>query len=695
MKRLSTVPVFFCAVLIFLLGIRHAEAGVIRNWTNSLGGNWFESLSWSPNGVPGNGDAAVITNIGTYTVIVSTGVVATATITIGGASGKQTLIYGSTAAFTKLGLTNSFVQANGVLLVTNAGMFGSVTIKSGGEMQLDSPGMQLYSFAITNEGTLTWSNGALAIGGNNSEITYLTNTGLFQITGDANMNYGGGGRSTLYNAGIIRKLNGTGTSIISGIDLINLPSGTVDVLSGTLQVSGIATNELGGTFTATTPGVLKFGGKDTDVGGIASGSGQIQFFSGTFYLRTNTIPNLKFTGGDVYISGTNSFQQAGAITNLTLDGANLRGTNRIAGTVTVNGGNLVDEVTVLPTGQLFLAATGGASSQLYYCHLFNQGTVNWSGNNLAVGGVPSCIISNGGTWTITGDAAMSYGFSGTAVFTNTGILQKTGGTGITSFDNFPFVNMPSGIIRVASGTLRMPSGYTNQAGEIQLAGGTLADGFPSGIGMVGGVLDGSGTVGVAAVFDGGTVAPGPSAGSMRFTSSLTLGTNCILALDGTGTVPGVSYDQLSVTGAVAISNCTLQVSSLPSVPVGTTFVIITNTTANPTAGTFNGLPENALITISGRPFRIHYSGGDGNDVVLVRDSGGVVTGPQLSGSGYTNKTFKLLGAGNGSTIFTIQASTNLVQWTNVGNATGDISGNFIFTDTNAANFIRRFYRTTN
>jgi hypothetical protein len=124
-------------------------------------------------------------------------------------------------------------------------------------------------------------------------------------------------------------------------------------------------------------------------------------------------------------------------------------------------------------------------------------------------------------------------------------------------------------------------------------------------------------------------------------------------------------------------------------------VIIANTTANPTTGNFNGLPENAPLTISGQPFRIHYAGGDGNDVVLVRDSGGAATGPHLSSGGYTNKTFKLFGAGSTATIYAIQASTNLVQWTNVGNATGDVSGNFFFTDTNASNYLRRFYRTTN
>ena len=122
MKPLFSARIFFCALSLLLFGTRSADAGVIRYWTNSLGGNWFDPLGWSPNGVPGSADAATITNIGTYTVLVSTGTVATATITIGGASGKQTLIYGSGAAFTKLSLSNSVVQANGVLVVTNQGL---------------------------------------------------------------------------------------------------------------------------------------------------------------------------------------------------------------------------------------------------------------------------------------------------------------------------------------------------------------------------------------------------------------------------------------------------------------------------------------------------------------------------------------------------------------------------------------------
>lgn len=692
MKRLLTkgIFVFGVAFTLSLFSELKATAALI-SWTNIAGGSWFNPLNWSPNSVPGSSDAAFITNNGTYTVIAPTGTVTTAVFTIGGGSGKQTFIYGSSP--TQL-LTNSVIQNNGVLLVTNGGLTGNLLIQPGGELQLNAPSLFLYNFALTNRGTVTWSNGSLALGGSNNETTYMTNSGLWQIACDANMNYGGGSTPMFINSGTLQKVNGPGSTTLN-LTLINLPSGSVNVSSGTLQLAAFTTNVLGGSFVTTSPGTLTLRNNQTDAGGVGSGSGTFQMVNGTLYLRTNTIPQLKMLSGEVYITGTTTFQQAGAITNMTLEGAALRGTNRVAGTLTLNGGNIIDVLTVLPGGQLAMISPSGA--QLYGCNLVNQGTVTWSGAALAVGGTPGTVISNGGTWTITSDAAVNFGGGSTAYFTNSGTLQKTGGSGSTDLLGFTLINRPSGIVTVTTGTLRLPNSYTNAAGELRLNGGTFATFLSSTIGMTGGVMDGSGSINSTAAFDNGTVSPGlAGVGLMQFKSGLTLGTNLTLSLDGTGTVPGVSYDQISVAGGtLAISNATLQVTSLPSVAVGTTFVIITNTSGSPTVGTFNGLAENAQLTISAQPFRIHYSGGDGNDVVLVRDSGGAPTGPQLSSGGYTNKTFKLSGAGSGSTIYTIQASTNFLQWTNVGTATGDVSGNFFFTDTNATNFHYRFYRTTN
>jgi len=689
MKRLFTTRWLLVGVLFCFFG-QGARAGALKNWVNTSGGSWFDPNNWSPNSVPTNGDAVTITNNGTYTILAPTGTVTCTTFTIGGASGKQTFVYGSLTGG-QLFFTNSTVQNNGVLVLTNGGATGSLLVQSGGELQFNSiSGLQLYTLSLTNLGTITWSNGSLAVGGNNSSITYITNAGLWQILGDLSVGSGGGGPSVVVNAGTIKKFTGSG-ALVFGMNISNLLSGVVDCASGTFRLAPISTNFLSSSFIAESGTTMLYTGNESDSGAVLSGAGSHQFTFGNFYFRTNPIPNLKLVSGDLFILGTTTFQNAGAITNLTIDGSVLHGNNRISGTLTLNSGNVVDQMTVLPSGQLNLTA-GAFGTQFYGLTLFNQGTVNWTSGSIAVGGT---VISNGGTWNITGDYPMNNG-GGAATLTNYGTIQKTSGTGVSTVQGVNFINQPAGIVRVATGTLQMPVNYTNLAGEMQLAGGTFTSSFGGSNYMTGGTLDGSGSVSSAASFDGGTVVPGPGSAQMQFKSGLTLGTNCILSLDGTGTTPGVSYDQISVTGGtLGISNATLQVTSLPSVPVGTTFVIITNATITPTMGTFNGLPENAPLTISGQPFRIHYSGGDGNDVVLVRDSGGAVVGPQLSSGGYTNKTFKLLGVGGGSTIYTIQASTNFLQWTNVGMATGDISGNFLFTDTNATNFRYRFYRTTN
>ena len=689
MKRLFTTRILFVCLQLFLFGTQVHAAGFLKNWINTSGGSWFDPNNWSPNAVPTNGDAVTITNNGTYTVYAPTGQVTCSVFTIGGASGKQTFLYGLTAGFSKLFVTNSTIQANGILTVTNQGMYGSLLVQPGGELVFNAPGglgMQIYGLFLTNQGTVTCVDSTVS-GGD----TIITNTGLWQITGMGGTGYGGVGVNSFYNAGTIRKLTSGGTATF-GMDLINLPTGTVDIQSGMLVIAPNHTNAITGTYSVTSPGVVRFIGNEIDSDGTLSGTGTYQFQSGNFYARTNINPLIKLLGGEIYITGGTTFQQGGAITNLTLDGANLHGTNRIAGTLTVNSGNVEDYVTVLPGGQLLYTGY----SQLYSTPLLmNLGTVVCSGSGLAFVGTPPTVISNGGTWTFAGDDSITTGGVGSGAFTNAGIVQKTGGTGTSALTGYPFVNLLSGVIRAASGTLQMPGGYTNIAGEVQLAGGTIAVGIFTSNGMTGGVLDGAGSILSPAAYDGGTVSPGPGAALIQFKSGLMLGTNVILSLDGTGTAPGASYDQLSVAGgATVISNATLQVTSLPSVPVGTTFVIITNSTINPTIGNFNGLPENAPLTISGQPFRIHYSGGDGNDVVLVRDSG-TGTGPTLSNGGLVNKTFKVLGAGSVATIYTIQASTNLVQWTNVGMATGNISGSFIFTDTNAPNFQYRFYRTTN
>jgi hypothetical protein len=129
------------------------------------------------------------------------------------------------------------------------------------------------------------------------------------------------------------------------------------------------------------------------------------------------------------------------------------------------------------------------------------------------------------------------------------------------------------------------------------------------------------------------------------------------------------------------------------VPVGTQFVLILNDNTDAVTGTFNGLPQNATVNVNGQSFQVRYNGGTGNDVVLVRGAG--TAGAQLANGGFSNGAFNLKGTGGASTIYVVQASTNFLQWSNIGSATGNLSGAFTFNDTNAFRYRYRFYRTAN
>jgi len=583
-------------------------------------------------------------------------------------------------------------RVSGTLVVNSGNLINQLIVQPSGQLSFNTPANKfLNTFTLINQGTVTWNDGQLLNGG--QPATVVSNGGQWLITGNNPFSANASQTNTpvWINTGLLRKSGGSGVSQINNFNFANLSGGTVDAQIGTLRFGGGPSNTLAGSFTTSAGAALDFNtGVYFDAGGIASGAGVSTFSGTTLNLRTNIIPGLLLTGGTVFVSPP--FQNAGAITNVTLDGSTLAGTNRVSGTLVVNSGNLINQLIVQPGGQLSFNTP--ANKFLNTFTLINQGTVTWNDGQLLNGGQPATVVSNGGQWLITGDNPFSANASqtNTPVWINTGLLRKTGGSGVSQINNFNFDTQPSGILQADIGTLQLPQNYTNTAGTLRLNGGTLqANGT---LAMTGGTLDGTGSLGPNSL-TGGTISPGFGPGLVGFKSGLNLGSGATLVIDGNGLTPGTGFDQLSVTGAVVLGNSALQVTSLPSVPVGTTFIIIANDGADTVQGVFNGLAENAPITVSGQPFRIHYAGGTGNDVTLVRDSGSAVTGPQLSTGSYNNGSYQLLGAGGASVIYTIQATTNFIQWTNIGSATGDVNGHFIIFDTNASKFRYRFYRTTN
>ena len=91
-------------------------------------------------------------------------------------------------------------------------------------------------------------------------------------------------------------------------------------------------------------------------------------------------------------------------------------------------------------------------------------------------------------------------------------------------------------------------------------------------------------------------------------------------------------------------------------------------------------------------FRISYTGGSGNDVVLIRSNSPPTTISFITS--LTNQQTQVQGTGLPDLHYIIQANDDLTttNWVNIGNATAKSSGAFSFTDPNAPFIPQRFYR---
>jgi autotransporter-associated beta strand protein len=81
------------------------------------------------------------------------------------------------------------------------------------------------------------------------------------------------------------------------------------------------------------------------------------------------------------------------------------------------------------------------------------------------------------------------------------------------------------------------------------------------------------------------------------------------------------YDQLKVNGSVDLSGTDLQVTLGYTPKIGQKFTLVDNDGTDPIVGIFDGYAEGDLVLVGDTAFRISYSGGTGNDVVLTRFAG--------------------------------------------------------------------------
>ncbi|HSS20331.1 MAG TPA: C25 family cysteine peptidase [Pyrinomonadaceae bacterium] len=296
-----------------------------------------------------------------------------------------------------------------------------------------------------------------------------------------------------------------------------------------------------------------------------------------------------------------------------------------SGSVTVAAGNAADTIAVnaLPDLTSTLSLTAGAAS--FDTITFSGAVTLAAGKNLNA--TSSSLITVNGNLTTSGAGAtaltaadvsgsgnLTTGVGGLTV-TNTGTSTLSG---VVAGANATLTKQGTGTLILSAANTYTGATLVNQ-GVLRVNGSTAAASFVTV--NSGGTLGGSGTVGGPVnVNSGGSIAPGASPGILN-TGNVGFGSGSTFAVEIDGATVGTGYDQLNVTGTVALGNATLALSGTHTPIAGQQFVIVNNDLADGVTGTFNGLAEGATITNflgSGLNATISYAGGSNtNDVVLT------------------------------------------------------------------------------
>jgi len=294
--------------------------------------------------------------------------------------------------------------------------------------------------------------------------------------------------------------------------------------------------------------------------------------------------DLHFPAGAMQTANVNDFPAGTTFGSLTYSGAGYTASGNELGLtggilVSHGAGNTVLHFPIsVGVNQSFTVSQAGAN-------LFLNGAVNLEGLR------PVLTFDGAGQILVAGNLSDSRAATGH------GTVRKDGSGTL-------HVLQPAtlgGATIVDGGTLRVDGSLSNSAVTLN-AGATLR---------------GTGKVGALTANAGASVSPGATApDTFDVLGNLSLHAGSTLYLRLNGTNAGTDYDQLRVQGTVTLGG-TLNVTAGFVPAVGDRFTLIENDGTNEVVGTFAGLPEGAVLTINGRPFRISYGdrfGGFGRDV---------------------------------------------------------------------------------
>ena len=484
-------PILAIIALAAILAGMPAAAQQTYIWKGNTA-NWATSSEWTPSGIPGASDKAII-NSGTV-IVSDSRTVSELTLALGIITGNGTLTIADSATWTDGHMSGS----------------GTTVVSSGATMRINnSAPIDLDERTLENEGTILWS------GVNTLKLKHQANINnrsgaLFDIRNDQVLDYvlaDSGGN--FLNQGTLTKSAGSGTS---EFDPYLRSTGSINATSGTLRLErGDTLNSSSGTFTISSGAILALSERSFILDNLTiTGSGTVDILDAT-----------------VTLSGSGVTVDAGATLTMNDDLSQLAGSGPLA----VDGHFDWQRGNITATGDLVFnntLAIGSSNTKILDgATLTNEGSATLSGTMRMQNGA-NLLNNPAGTLDINGDLVLDDLASGGGIVTQKGSLSKSAGAG-TSVIDVPLIH--SGSMALGSGTLQITRGsvFTNSSisfsssatfelkggrhqldtvavsgsGSFKLSQDTLeiADGgatlgSSTGFSLISGVLTGSGTLSV-------------------------------------------------------------------------------------------------------------------------------------------------------------------------------------------------------
>ncbi|AFY28282.1 Calx-beta domain-containing protein [Cyanobium gracile] len=480
------------------------------------------------------------------------------------------------------------LTVTGAATITFGDHRGSGTTILQGPSTISGSGFRLDGGrTLRNENILTWSGGAIVFnntftggsGGPGSGTINNIAGATFIASGNSaasifasNFSAGDNGADALFtNAGAFRKSDSADNNT-TAVDVVFNNTGTVDVLTGILDLTNGGTHT--GNFTGTA-GTIGFGGGTHLLNASSNLTTQNVRFSGSGTTTINGTYNVagttSLTAGSASIGGT--LTSLGAALNISAGLLNLNASNASVGTLTQSGGGLDGTGTLTVTGAATITYGDHRGTGTTILHgpttisssgfrldggrtLRNQNILTWSGGQINLnntftggsGGPGSGAINNiaGATFIASGNSATSIAASSfsvsdngsDALFTNAGTFRKSGSSD-TSTTTVDVIFDNTGTVDVLTGILNLTNGGTH-TGNFAVAAGAV-------IGFGGGTHQ----------INAGTIT---SPGTVRLSGSTTVNLNTAYAIAGTTEIQSGSLNLLggnASTGALIQSGGTV------------------------------------------------------------------------------------------------------------------------------------------